>query len=342
MTKDKHTIFLIIGNGFSMNMIEKMGKENLIDLSNLFRMGDKVPYPSKKDECFLSKKYCPDLWMLGAKPTNSKDEASKLINNIITSMNAHSFYADDEERINGIKNTCYYKAYCQLVSYLKNLFIYYNGLIKDEDLEKYSEKTGFVKFIKDSIKEYNVRIITYNYDILLERLLRLNKIKFKIAGFEQLTKDDEIIIYKPHGSISFETKRKSNFVQYNLTRDPFDDAKTPIVDMEVIDNVEKDGSLINPIIPPSGDATRFNSGWHYTIEEKITECIETARDKDSLIIYGVSYGHVDRNEIDKILTTLPYKIDVKNINPYPSETFEMVIGSIFENYSQYKDFYMEV
>jgi len=61
-----------------------------------------------------------------------------------------------------------------------------------------------------------------------------------------------------------------------------------------------------------------------------------------LIIYGVSYGHVDRNEIDKILTTLPYKIDVKNINPYPSETFEIVIGSIFENYSQYKDFYMEV
>lgn len=340
MSEEKRTVFFVLGNGFSMNIIENIKKEDVVDLSNLFKKGDEVPYSGKANESFLSKKYCPDLWMLGARSTNTKEESSILINNIITSMNAHSFYADNEERIKGIKASYYYKAYCQLVSYLKNLFIYYNNLVKDDDLLKYANGAGFIKYLLKEMKKNNIRIITYNYDIFLERLLKLSKIEFKIAGFDNLTDDDGIIIYKPHGSISFETRKKSTG-PYNINKDPFDDAKTLIGDMEVAEIIEKDNSLINPIIPPSGDANRFNSGWHYTIEKIMKECLTKGKDQDSLIIYGVSYGHVDRNEIDRILTLLPYKIDVKNINPYPSETFEMVLGSIFENYSQCKNFYME-
>lgn len=67
--------YLVLGNGFSMDLIQHLKsnsnlKGNLeLDLSNLFVYGDVVKYPSLEEPGFLSKKYTPNLWSLGARPT---------------------------------------------------------------------------------------------------------------------------------------------------------------------------------------------------------------------------------------------------------------------------------
>ena len=40
--KKQKTIYFLIGNGFSINIVKKIGKDTEIDLTNLFSMGDKV------------------------------------------------------------------------------------------------------------------------------------------------------------------------------------------------------------------------------------------------------------------------------------------------------------
>ena len=344
--KKGKTIYFLLGNGFSINIVNKIEKGEDIDLSNLFSIGDRVSWPDNKSECFLSKKHCPNLWELGARTTNSREDATKLISNIITSMNAHSLYLEDEKRIKSIKETQYYRAYCQLVSYLKNLFIHYNKCVNESDFDilfDSKKRYFFVSYIKNELKKGNkIRIITYNYDVFLERMFLYSKIHFKIAGFDYISENDPLVIYKPHGSISFETKSKRAPGQsYNNMRDPFDGAKTALEDMQINLKVMKDESIVNPLIPPAGDANRMPNGWVKALNKEIDTCINAAGDDDELIIYGISYDHVDRNEIDKIVTMLPYCINVRYINPYPSDTFEMVLASIFENYSHYKDFYWE-
>lgn len=339
-----NTHLFIIGNGFSINLINKLGMQDSIDLVNLFRIGDRVMHPDDKTSCFLSRKYCPDLWGLGAKSTLSAQESNNLIRDIITSMNVCHLCIDDSKRQDDFQKSSYYKAYCQLVSYLRLLFIYYNNLVNDEKIKGYlTKEISLINYIDKLFKAgEKVRIITYNYDIFLERMLKAKKIKFKIAAFDKIDNDTQIVIFKPHGSISFVSKTKRMPSQpYNVEKNPIDstlaDASTMKNDLKVC----RDTSNINPIIPPAGDGDRIQQGWSHDIKCAIQTALKTLVSDDQCTIYGVSYDNVDRREIDQLITNIPWDISIRNINPYPSSTFDMVLGSIFKNYTHYKDFYME-
>ena len=54
------------------------------------------------------------------------------------------------------------------------------------------------------------------------------------------------------------------------------------------------------------------------------------------MIYGLSYDHVDRMEMDNIITQINSNVKVTYINPYPSKTLDAVLSSVFENYYQLK------
>lgn len=345
-TFDK-TLFIVLGNGFSINLINQLDLAEVIDLTNLFSKSDKVAWPGKEDNnrCFLSYKNCKELWLLGARSTNTREETADLIGDIITSMNAYVLSVSQNENYEA-QEGFHYKAYCQLISYLKNLFIYYNNLVSNKQLTDFLCNSGdaLIDYISLNLKAGNkIRIITYNYDIFLERLLQLQGITYKMAGFDECDINDQMIIYKPHGSISFESKEKRpNTSPYHVGTDLFQSCVMDISDMEVNLGVIRDQSLIDPIIPPSGDANRIKKGWSYSINQEVEKSVKTAKDKDELIIYGISYSHVDRNELDRILTTLPNKIDVRYINPIPSKTLDMVLTSIFNNYGLYKEFYKEI
>lgn len=129
---------------------------------------------------------------------------------------------------------------------------------------------------------------------------------------------------------------------YNIEKDPIDSTLAEIKGMENNLEIVEDMSNINPIIPPASDGDRIQKGWSHDIKNAIKESLKTITKIDNCIIYGVSYDNVDRREIDDLITNIPWDIEIKNINPSPSSTFDMVLGSIFKNYTHYKDFYMEV
>ena len=54
--------YIVLGNGFSIDLVQKMEKAEEIDLANLFSKGEHVLYPKTNTRGFLSRKYTPDLF----------------------------------------------------------------------------------------------------------------------------------------------------------------------------------------------------------------------------------------------------------------------------------------
>ena len=94
-------IYIALGNGFSINLIELLGKEKVIDLRNLFSQGDNVPWPDNNEKGFLSRKYCNNLWTLGARTTMTQSESNTFIScaankgvHILHAVPPHSAFSD--------------------------------------------------------------------------------------------------------------------------------------------------------------------------------------------------------------------------------------------------------
>ena len=73
-----------------MDFINFLKMNDKINLSNLFHNGEKVKWPVDNHIGFLSYKYCPALWRLGARATNTTSEAQKIISDIITCVNVYA------------------------------------------------------------------------------------------------------------------------------------------------------------------------------------------------------------------------------------------------------------
>ena len=84
-------------------------------------------------------------------------------------------------------------------------------------------------------------------------------------------------------------------------------------------------------MPPAGDSSRFKFAWAKTLRNIILEKSKSINKNDELIISGISYWHVDRQEIDEILINLNHNIDVYLINPNPPTVLNAVLTTIFNN-----------
>ena len=327
--------YIILGNGFSIDLIKKMNKNDEIDLSNLFRKGEYVIYPKTKQRGFLSCKNTPNLWTLGARTYMTNEKSLQLITDIITCANVFNLSL---EKRPGEKKDCssvFVHAYSELSSYLRYLFIYYDSLISNDDLKSIIDKIEVINYIKACKSNgKKVYVVTYNYDILLERLLLLAGIDFDIFGFTN--KGADIVIFKPHGSISFSFKIKvQELSSYNI-RDTINEAVTQNAeDFEIKYSLENDYPIVNAIIPPAGDSTRYGFGWIKEIRKGIEEIIKNSNSRDEMILFGLSYWHVDRNEIDDILLSMDSLMEVKYVDPNPPTSLDAVLSSLFKNYIHY-------
>ena len=136
--------FIILGNGFTIDFLDYYEKYDntiaeKIDVSNLFRLGDKINTPWEEKPGFLSFKNCPALWTLGARPYNTKQESNALIEEIITCANMFFDFVNEPEQkakrlelVNSDK--IYLRAYSELNIYLRHLFSSYNTEISDDQL----------------------------------------------------------------------------------------------------------------------------------------------------------------------------------------------------------------
>ncbi len=333
----KKKLILILGNGFTIDFIKKVNREDRIDVKNLFSKGDMVPWVADNEPGFLSYKRCPNLWNLGARTNNTYEKNISLIEDIITCAHLYSNRKKTSKLPIGDPNI-YIKAYNELAIYLRYLFSYYNSLVPDADLKKdIILNWGWSKFFKklNLSSEYEkVIIISYNYDIFLERLLKSLKIDFTVTGFESTDHKFEII--KPHGSISFRHNRDIDNSSFTIRHDQMS-SEGHLNDLIVNYDKTDQHTIINPMIPPAGDSNRFNFDWSTKLRESAKEKAQQLIAHDECIICGISYWHVDRNEIDEILLSMDSDIDLKLVNPNTHPTMNAVISSVFNSYINYSD-----
>ncbi len=329
-------LFLVIGNGFSIDYLTFINEIDRIDLKNLFRCGTEVPWPITGVPGFLSFKHCPNLWNLGARPTMSSVDAMNLIEDIITCVNVYgatttrTIYGSDTR-----PNDIYIYAYKELLQYLKYLFVYYDK--KLPNLPESSRNWPWIEFLKyahESSQYSEITIVTYNYDIWLERLLDFNSIPYRVAVVGSHVENAKISIIKPHGSISFVHKNVLDKLSYSIKLNyEIDDALTD--DFSVKYTELGNNYLVTPLIPPAGESSRFNLSWAKQIRESADLRAKNLCEGDELMICGSSYWSVDRAELDKIFVSCNPKVDVTMVNPFPSRTLTAVLTSVFSNFVIY-------
>lgn len=294
--------FIILGNGFTIDFLQYYSKvdssiNEKIDVCNLFRLGDKISTPWEEKPGFLSFKNCPALWTLGARPYNTKEESNALIEEIITCANMFFDFVNEPEQktkrlelTNSNKDKIYLRAYSELNMYLRHLFSSYNTMITDKQLEKFlngNTSWGWIDFFKAIEKsEYDkITFVTYNYDIWLERILKILKIPFRINGFDKSC-DEKVEIIKPHGSISFVPKGDISAVysvNYNL-----DFEGVPIEQLEIqYDNLTRYPK--GAIIPPAGDSMRLGTTapWSQKLRNEAKNIATSIEENDEIVLCGI-------------------------------------------------------
>ncbi|MBK3801832.1 hypothetical protein GAY33_21905 [Azospirillum brasilense] len=327
------TVFLVLGNGFTIDFLSFLGKRDVIDVTNLFRYGAHVPWPENGEPGFLSVKRCPNLWHLGARPTMEASEAMALIEDIITCVNVYASVSSDQlSQIADGKNKIYLYAYRELVRYLRHLFVYYDKKIPSigKEILEWNWAKYFINLHNNPEVE-SVRIVTLSYDVWLERTLNALSIPFKVWGFKG--NEEKFLLLKPHGSISFchkkEDKDKRSFtISYSK------ELVSGILQDYDLRYTDLDGNFpTDPMIPPAGESGKLSyNTWARQIKSEADALVTQLGAGDRMILSGISYWHVDRAEIDQLLVNAKRDVDVIMINPSPSRTMNAVLTSLFENY----------
>ena len=231
----------------------------------------------------------------------------------------------------------YLKAYSELIVYLQHLFSWYNSVISENKLEEFlrsGSEWGWLNFLKHipNDKYDKIVFVTYNYDIWLERILKILKLDFCLSGFG-CPNGEKIEIVKPHGSISFVPKNytgTSYSINYSLDYDGI-----PIGQLELqYDGLDKYDK--GAIIPPAGDSSRLESSapWSHKLRQRATDLASEITQNDEIVLCGISYWHVDRREIDELLINLNQDANFTFINPAPPRDLNAVLTSIFSKYVQ--------
>lgn len=321
---------LFLGNGFSVDLMHHLDASDRICLTNLFAKGMDVPWPESDKPGFLSYQYCENLWTLGARPYMKPEEALNIIEDVITCANILP------QRV-GMNNKIYIKAYNELEQYLMALFVYYT---KSLDIDSKNNKQrirswGWAKYLKKLALDTEVEkvyIVSLNYDIWLEQILKQLRINYQMDGLTH--NEEKFVIFKPHGSIAFHSQKKDKSAYCIQYRDTFDDHEIDefVFDINRLDCL----NMVNALIPPAGDSTRLKLKWSLKIKNDIIERAKELTENDTAILCGLSYWHVDRGEIDNYLSSLPMNLkDVVMVNPNPPEVLNAVLMTLFNRYNVY-------
>ena len=326
------TLMLVVGNGLTIDLLHKLDMTQTIDTQCLFRKGDIVPWPDGSNEVgFLSYKHCRCLWNLGARPFMNKDEANLLIEDILSCANmmpmTGAAYFDP--------NNIYINAYFELVAYLKQLFVHYDKLVPASLFRsKNITSWGWYRLIKSAYTNTafdKIVIITYNYDVFLERILTAKRIPFSVLPIE--SDRTKISIIKPHGSISFTHNIENDKSLFAIRKGP--DLEASINEFKIKYDKLDGNYIVNALIPPAGDSSRLTFKWASQLRSEALTAASKLKKDDLLILSGLSYWHVDRKELDEVITSVSKDVHTFLVNPNPPRALNAVLSCRFENYIAY-------
>ena len=326
-------VLAVVGNGISVAMLREHAVTD-VDLVNLFRKGGEVCWPATGLPGFLSYQHCPNLWALGARHTASPEAAYGVIEQIITAVNACCL-ADP----NSLDDSIYVKAYRELVAYLRYLFVHYDEkLIASNFFDQEATRKPIDWLLKavSSSAVNDVNVVTFNYDAFLERHLTKVGVDFSIPLLDEKP-SAKLKLHKPHGSITFCGRTTSERSAFEIKHEGFSFSEGEISTM----CVKYDGLGENyptfGMLPPAGDSDRYKHRWILQIWNKVYEAAKALEPQDLVVLYGLSYWHVDRREIDVLLSKISRLARVVSINPRPNANFEAACCSLFRSYQSHCD-----
>jgi len=171
--------------------------------------------------------------------------------------------------------------------------------------------------------------ISFNYDLVLEKAIRLARINKGYKRIGVINEQGGIPIIKPHGSIDFEIPER--FITFGSEEGVWDSmlARNDIgyVEKVTYDNWSK--ARIQPdIIPPSQINYHRDITW-------VKDCflsyptITKTNGIDTFVIVGHSYSKVDQDEINEFIDNLDRKTEFYIVNPhYEEENIQKLISYI--------------
>ncbi|MBL0625949.1 hypothetical protein [Aeromonas jandaei] len=328
-------VSIVLGNGFTIDFLKFLSLHNpdidgKINVNNLFSDGSELKWPLDNRPGFLSYKHCPHLWMVGARSYLTSDKTLEILERVVTCANVYSLKKNDQ--IIDKTGNGFLQAYKELISYLKYLFIHYNSIIPNipDEVADWS----WAKFLTQLNNDQNVEsviVISYNYDIWLERILDKLNIEYSIPLLNN-NPDAKIQIFKPHGSISYQHYKPLPKDSFSINYNTFF-VDCAVSDIRVSYTDLDNHTPVSFLIPPAGEAGRSGTTWAQSIRSECSSKMSTFSEGDLAVICGLSYWHVDRAEIDTILNSMHSGMDVVHVNPFPSQTLDAVLNSLFFNYT---------
>ncbi|KUP33298.1 SIR2 family protein [Bacillus halotolerans] len=198
-------------------------------------------------------------------------------------------------------------AECQLRRFLATIYSKFQLNINSISLNEWKWFNWFKK------NKFNLSFaISFNYDLLLERVLNESNIKYYRIGTIENKK--RVPIFKPHGSIDFDVNPQM-ISGPNIWTTPIslnDCGRLHVVrqDEWMEPRIQAD------LIPPSSISNHLHLSW---VREGLAVTERKAKEVSHFIIIGCSYCEVDRLEIDIILKMLKKRTKVIICDPFPSE-----------------------
>ncbi|RKL66587.1 hypothetical protein CR203_14975 [Salipaludibacillus neizhouensis] len=168
----------------------------------------------------------------------------------------------------------------------------------------------WTKWLQQNYKDL-IFVVSFNYDLVFEKALETSNIHFFRTG--SLENQTGIPIFKPHGSIDFETNTSEYSVEdrWQMTTLLQDNGKVTTVPKE--DWLEP--RLEADIIPPHKDNYQRILSW---VKNGIDQFNTRGKDINLLIIVGHSYGEADRQEVDQYLVSLKPDTKIIIVDPKPN------------------------
>lgn len=274
---------LIVGNGFTRDFTDNL------DLNS-----------SKPLHCFGNNKI-------------SYDEYLKYLPNIAEELLTADPFENDFNLINSFANRYRdnkdnwdnIKKYCELRRFLALSYSLFQL-----EVEKYNiTNWKWYRWIHRN-KENLLFAVSFNYDLLLENVIKLTRKPYYRIG--TLEKNQGIPIIKPHGSIDFDhnpsniTIEPSEYKWFNY----FDLVNTDHV-LSIPQSKWLEARISADIIPPLDTNYMKEKGvrWIQSGFNRYEEIVKNNR-LESLLIIGHSYSEADRPEINTFLSQLPKSVTV--------------------------------
>lgn len=335
---------LVVGNGLSIGLLNSVGLSDKIKLTTLLPPDPSAIYIPFMDDRFRQRplwdqEIWPRLWSEYYAWKSSPNGTNNIYDFFTFLANTQTLLFTDASS-NSIKIKEFSHITFELRYYLWQLFRYHDRIWNDNTGWRLVDKWDWRDVLKRLRADYNLTIISFNYDCFLDSTLYIqgpfgvipapNQLLYhpkRCMEIFQIRKPGDVMLLKPHGSMMYNPYGGLISIGQNPWIDQIEDCEWsdlrgpgrrqyPVSDQCL---------LVPDLVPPGHNEKHLidlDTDVVPAINSSISEC-------DVLILCGLRAAEPDKAEVDRYLSNLRYgtpilHVDINRDNP---------AGKILKKYS---------